>query len=235
MNGPQRFLISDEVGLGKTIEAGLVLRQLRLMGLAQRALILAPKSILRQWQEELYEKFNLSVPIYDGKAYRLLRGENIPAPEGPTAWENHPWLLASAQLARRADRRKALLQARRWDVVVVDEAHHARRRDFMDLSRYRPNQLLSLLQQLSLHTEFLLLLTATPMQVHPIEVWDLLALLGLSGRWAVGRGREFLAFFEALEKPSPVWGDILPLVHDEIMATEGNPELRLSGLSAPQR
>jgi len=63
---PSRVLIADEVGLGKTISAGLILRQAILSGLAKRVLILTPKSVQIQWQNELYEKFNLNVPIYDG-------------------------------------------------------------------------------------------------------------------------------------------------------------------------
>jgi hypothetical protein len=64
---PCRLLLADEVGLGKTISAGLLIRQARLSGLARRVLILAPKGVLTQWQNELYEKFNLDVPIYDGQ------------------------------------------------------------------------------------------------------------------------------------------------------------------------
>ena len=64
---PPRLLIADEVGLGKTIEAGLLLRQAWLAGLARRVLILAPKAVLKQWQIELREKFNLNWPIYDGR------------------------------------------------------------------------------------------------------------------------------------------------------------------------
>jgi len=233
---PQRFLIADEVGLGKTIEAGLLLRQLKLMGLAQRVLILAPKSVLRQWQEELYEKFNLLVPIYDGHDYQAWNGQRTTAPPGPAAWNAEPWLLASAQLARRKERREDLLTAQRWDVIIVDEAHHARRRDFLDLNRYRPNQLLQLLQALSRRTEFLLLLTATPMQVHPVEVWDLLSLLGLSGRWAVGEGRTFLAFFEALEKRPPRWEQVLPLVYDELQVRgKEGVIVDVPNLTSPQR
>ena len=63
---PERFLLCDEVGLGKTIEAGLALRQLYLSGRVQRCLLLVPKSVARQWQEELYEKFALQVPLYNG-------------------------------------------------------------------------------------------------------------------------------------------------------------------------
>ena len=64
---PPRLLIADEVGLGKTIEAGLLLRQAWLAGRAKRVLILAPKAVLKQWQVELREKFNLNWPIYDGR------------------------------------------------------------------------------------------------------------------------------------------------------------------------
>ncbi len=235
---PQRFLIADEVGLGKTISAGLLLRQLWLMGLARRVLILAPRSLLRQWQEELYEKFNLSVPIYDGRAYRFWDGRQEPAPADPDAWEAKSWLLASAQMARRRERREALLQAAAWDVVVVDEAHHARRRDFLDLHRYRPNQMLTLLQELSYRTEFLLLLTATPMQVHPIEVWDLLSLLGLSGSWALRRGLAFVEYFQAMMSSPVDWRRVLPLLRDEWSLAEDDErdrDLKALQLTGPQR
>jgi SNF2 family DNA or RNA helicase len=62
---PCRLLIADEVGLGKTISAGLLIRQAWLSGLARRILLMVPSSVLLQWQNELYEKFNLNVPIYD--------------------------------------------------------------------------------------------------------------------------------------------------------------------------
>ena len=67
-NWPPRLLIADEVGLGKTISAGLLLRQAWLSGRAKRILILAPKAVLKQWQTELREKFNLNWPIYDGQS-----------------------------------------------------------------------------------------------------------------------------------------------------------------------
>ncbi len=66
---PHSFMLCDEVGLGKTVEAGLAIRQLVLSGRVQRALILVPKSVLVQWQEELYEKFILNIPRYDGHTF----------------------------------------------------------------------------------------------------------------------------------------------------------------------
>ncbi len=196
---PARYLLADEVGLGKTIEAGLMLRQLWLDGRVRRALILAPKSVLRQWQEELYEKFALDVPIYDGAVFRNVHDEER-APTTPNPWDDVSLVLVSSQLVKRQERRQTLLAARPWDLVLVDEAHHARRRDFLDLDRYRPNRLLELLNQLQTQTRGLILMTATPMQVHPIEVWDLLNLLGLSGEWGAD-GRLFLRFYEQLRQP----------------------------------
>ncbi|RME45420.1 MAG: helicase [Caldilineae bacterium] len=224
---PQRCLIADEVGLGKTIEAGLILRQLTLSGLVRRALILAPKSVLRQWQEELYEKFSLNVPRYDGRIFVDYFGEEIP-PSTPNLWDTLPVVLASSQLVKRAERRQTLLEARPWDMVIVDEAHHARRRDFLNLDTYRPNRLLELLLELQERTDMLLLLTATPMQVHPVEVWDLLSLLGLSGRWGVD-ARSFLAFFTELQKPPEAMDEqlVLDLIRAEL-AVEGLDE-RLAG------
>jgi len=219
---PGRFLLADEVGLGKTIEAGLALRQLWLSGAVRRALILAPKSILRQWQEELYEKFAMHVPIYDGQAFRAL-DERFAVPDsslwgtGGNPWDSVDLALASSQLVKRLDRRRELLDARAWDLVIVDESHHARRRDFLDLNAYRPNRLLQLLNDLQARTRGLILLTATPMQVHPIEVWDLLALLGLEGEWAVD-GRVLIAFYEQLRRPADEadWSLVLRLFRAEL-------------------
>lgn len=222
-NFPARYLLADEVGLGKTIEAGLVLRQLWLSGVVRRALILAPKSVLRQWQEELYEKFALNVPIYDGAVFRDIRDEEQ-APTTPNPWDGVDLALASSQLVKRLERQRTLVEARPWDLVIVDEAHHARRRDFLDLDRYRPNRLLELLNQLQIRTRSLILMTATPMQVHPIEVWDLLNLLGLSDEWGAD-GRYFLRFFDQLRRPLEEvdWSFIFRLLRSELAM--GNGEL----------
>jgi len=197
---PDRFLLADEVGLGKTVEAGLILRSLLLSRRVQRCLILAPKSVLRQWQEELYEKFALNVPRYDGDRFRDYFGE-IPTPTG-NPWNAYPVLLASSQLAKRRERMTEVLAADPWDLVIIDEAHHARRKEFRT-EQYRPNRLLSLLEGegsapgLAERTRGLLLLTATPLQIHPVEVYDLLKQLRLPGPWAAS-DRRFLRFFEEL-------------------------------------
>ena len=218
---PARYLLADEVGLGKTIEAGLALRQLWLSGVVRRALILAPKSVLRQWQEELYEKFALNVPLYDGAVLRdVWDEERVPATPNP--WDGVDLVLASSQLVKRRDRQPVLLAARPWDLIIVDEAHHARRRDFLDLERYRPNRLLELAGQLQARTRGLLLMTATPMQVHPLEVWDLLNLLGLSDEWGAD-GRDFLRFYEQLRlAPEEAdWSFIFRMLRAELALGDG--------------
>ena len=107
---------------------------------------------------------------------------------------------------RRSDRALALLEeSEPWDLVVLDEAHHARRRGAGSQKEGGPNALLRLMEGLKGRTQGLVLLTATPMQVHPIEVWDLLNLLGLPPEWT---SRAFLDFFEAVEQPSP-WPEAL--------------------------
>ena len=202
---PPKLLIADEVGLGKTIQAGLLLRQAWLAGRAKRILILAPKAILKQWQIELREKFNLNWPIYDGhKMVRYpspaLRGRHERAVDRDE-WHNEPVVIASSHLMRRRDRAAVLLEgAEPWDLVVLDEAHHARRRSAGAAKEGGPNALLRLMRSLKDRTQGLVLLTATPMQVHPIEVWDLLNLLDLPPEWSA---QAFLGFFDDLEQPNP--------------------------------
>ena len=202
---PPKLLIADEVGLGKTIQAGLLLRQAWLAGRAKRILILAPKAVLRQWQVELREKFNLNWPIYDGRKLsrypaRALRGHHEREVD-PRRWHEEPVVIASSHLMRRKDRAAVLLDdAEPWDLIVLDEAHHARRRAAGSPQEGGPNALLKLMRALKTRTQGLVLLTATPMQVHPIEVWDLLDLLGLPAEWTAAA---FLDFFEQVNHPSP--------------------------------
>lgn len=201
---PPKLLIADEVGLGKTIEAGLVLRQAWLAGRAKRILVLTPRAVLKQWQIELRDKFNLNWPIYDGQTLhwypaRARHGDAVRL-VGRTEWHKEPFVLASSHLMRRSDRAADLLAAEPWDLVVLDEAHHARRRGGGTGKEMRPNQLLRLMIQLKEKTQGLLLLTATPMQVHPIEVWDLLALLGLPKGWTA---ETFVQFFAKIGRTTP--------------------------------
>lgn len=199
---PIRLLIADEVGLGKTISAGLILRQMMLSGRAKRILLLAPGGVLTQWQNELYEKFNLYIPIYDGSKlmYKKTHSLNEKIKSvSKTDWAKEPIILMSTFLARRQDRQNDILQSESWDFLLVDEVHHARRKGAGTNNEGSPNLLLKLLRGLIQNNKAksVLFLSATPMQVHPVELWDILFLLGLPDEW---NESNFLEYYNLLNK-----------------------------------
>jgi ERCC4-related helicase len=242
-NWPPKLLIADEVGLGKTVQAGLLLRQAWLAGRIKRTLILAPKNVCRQWQIELREKFNLSWPIYDGQKlvwYRSrARDHNFEKTVSRAEWHHEPFVIMSSHLARRQDRQREILDtADPWDLVILDEAHHARTKGAGTPQAKGPNRLLQLMRQLRRRTAGLILLTATPLQVHATELWDLLDLLGLPAAWTPDA---FVRFFSEVAK-SPVTNESLDWLAALFRANEaeygaiarGDAEklTRLSGLKA---
>src|SRR2546426_7089317 len=106
-----RSNLSDEVGLGKTIEAGFVLKEYPLRGLVRRALVLTPAALTDQWREEMETKFSLPFAVL-----RSVRD-----------WDRKPFLIASMDTAKREPHRGAA-QARPWDLIIVDEAHRLKNR-----------------------------------------------------------------------------------------------------------
>jgi SNF2 family DNA or RNA helicase len=151
-----RALLCDEVGLGKTVEAGLVLAELMLRGLVRSVLVLVPPSLVEQWQAELRRKFSIDVVAHDDAAFRA---------EGSSAWGRHDRVLASYHTAKRATHRAAIAQ-RNWDMVIVDEAHHLRN---------RTTELWKLVSEIP--KRYVLLLTATPVQNNLEELFNLVTLL----------------------------------------------------------
>jgi len=213
---PPRFLLCDEVGLGKTIEAGLIIHGYVASGLVNRLIILAPKNALVQWQQELLTKFGLKIWRLDGryvygpKLHPDIEAEREPInPENPFATKD--FMLVSSQLVRLRERAIQLLN-RNYDMVVVDEAHHARAR--YDGERRSPNKLLSLLKDLRYQTQSFLLLTATPIQVDRRELWDLLNLLELPGKWQ--DPDKFDSFVELMDKEPIQWDFLIGMVKDSI-------------------
>ncbi len=151
-----RAMLCDEVGLGKTIEAGLVLSELVIRGLARSILVLVPPSLIEQWQGEMRRKFSLELISHDDPNFRN-RGSN--------AWGAFDRVIASIHTAKREPHRSAIL-ARRWDMVIVDEAHHLRNRNTQTW------KFASEIQK-----QFILLLTATPVQNNLEELFNLVTLL----------------------------------------------------------
>ena len=151
-----RAVLGDEVGLGKTIEAALILKEYVMRGLVRRALVLCPPSLVQQWQEELRGKFGLEFLASADPEFRSL---------GEQAWGSRDLLVASLGTARLA-RHREVLRRTPFDLLIVDEAHHLRRRNS---AAWR---LVS-----EIPRKFLLLLTATPVQNDLEELYNLITLL----------------------------------------------------------
>ena len=188
-----RVLIADEVGLGKTIQAGALLKTFMNRGQADRILVLTPPKVRRQWQEELAQKFNIHMPILDrrGSSLHLVDGSGDSKECGPLPWREAPQLILSYAWLRRNSEAFFADEHPEYDIIVFDEAHRARYTDVNNPRRRRPNSYLRLLRQLSEDTQGLLLLTATPMQIDPAELWGLLQVLAVEDQWCEDEFRRF--------------------------------------------
>ena len=159
-------LLADEVGLGKTVEAGIIIKELIVTGLIKNALILTPPSLVPQWQDELYSKFNLDfIKQFDDKRF--------------VDCGSHNFLIMSHASAIQP-KNIALLNKRIWDIVVVDEAHSMK-----NAETYKHKMVKNLVKKR------LLLLSATPIQNDLQELYNIIELLrpGLLGTWQEFRNR----------------------------------------------
>jgi superfamily II DNA or RNA helicase len=164
---PRRFLIADEVGLGKTIETALVLRELASRGELNRALMVVPAGLVNNWHRELNEIFNLDFEVFGSEGDVTDRKTN--------AFAKHDLLIASIDTLKRPNRIKRLLEAPRWDLVVFDEAHHLTA--YRTGGKVRKTENYKLAEALKGHTRDLLLLSATPHQGNHFQFWMLIQLL----------------------------------------------------------
>jgi len=174
-----RVILADEVGLGKTIEAGIFIKEMMARSLAERILIIVPASLSSQWAFEMLNKFNIEFTIYDGMKIKELerrghyKSSNIL--QNPFYYDN--LIICSLQFARNPKYIKLLTQIS-WDVVIFDEAHHLRRYLLnMTTGNYRETLNYQLARNLSNSTESMLLLTATPLQLHSFELYSLIELI----------------------------------------------------------
>lgn len=217
---PIRRLLCDEVGLGKTVEVALIVRALVLEGEARTVLFAVPAGLLRQWQEQLWSKGGWDVPFYeDGHlVHRDGTREDIQL-QNPLGAEGAPWLIISKSLLARQDRQRWIDGSATWDVVVIDEAHNLRRQAPTNLKRPKPNRLLQAFLHLQQRgkARHELLLTATPLQMHPIELYDLLRVLGIPGPWA--EEPFFRAFYDALADLRSGHWDPLPQLLEMLRIT----------------
>ena len=158
-----RFLLADDAGAGKTIMAGLLIRELKLRGLVERMLIVCPANLTFQWQREMLEKFD--------QQFVVMRGSDIHNQFGMNQWLERPQVITSLDLAKRQDILPGLEQVH-WDLVIIDEAHRMSASDESHKSlRYR------LGEKLRDSTDNILLMTATPHKGDPQNFTLFLQLL----------------------------------------------------------
>ncbi len=199
---PDGRLLCDEVGMGKTVEAILILRRLLTGRGVRRALLLLPAGLLRQWQAELREKGGLVFPRLEGINTLIWPDGRTKKVDGLAEALKQDVLLLSREAARTERNLPIVLAAEPWDLVLLDEAHAARRREPKEGEFNSANLLLDLLRQVQLQrrARSILLLSATPMQTQPWEPWDLLGVLGEGGPWLAefSAARDYYAAMAAL-------------------------------------
>lgn len=149
-----RVLLADEVGLGKTIEAGMIVHHQLQTGLASRILIVVPDALLHQWLVEMLRKFGLRFALFDRERYDALIESGEPSP-----FDTEQWVLCGLSLFVADEEVVSQAGASGWDLLVVDEAHH------LQWSETEVSREYSVIEQLAECSEGLLLLTATPEQL----------------------------------------------------------------------
>ncbi len=152
---PPRILLADEVGLGKTIEAGLILARLLATGRAARVLILLPEALLYQWYVELLRRFNLRFSLFDEERCEAIEQ----AGDNRNPFEDDQLVIADLAFLRDSEKRAGQAVAAGWDLLIVDEAHH------LAWSPQSTSTDYALIERLAVTAPGLILLTATPEQL----------------------------------------------------------------------
>jgi ATP-dependent helicase HepA len=205
-----RVLLADEVGLGKTIEAGLIIHQQLLHELAQRVLIVVPESLQHQWLVEMMRRFNLLFSIFDEQRCSSIDGgatdDQLPSMENP--FHSEQLILCSLEFLVKNPLRFEQVLEGEWDMLVVDEAHHLvwQPRD--------PSLEYQLVEKLSAITRSVLLLTATPEQLGKESHFARLRLLDPN------RFTDLEQFIEEEKHYRPVADIVEALVHGQSLNTE---------------
>jgi hypothetical protein len=175
-----RFVLADMVGLGKTLQLAMVAQLIALTG-DKPILILTPKTLIWQWQDEMTERLDLPSAVWNGKQWVDEQGIEYPV-MGTEGIKKCPCRIGVVSYGLITKRSTAVdhIKELNYDCIIVDEAHHARRKNLglnKENESPEPNNLLSFLQDIGGKTKSMLLATATPVQLYPIEAWDILKIL----------------------------------------------------------
>ncbi|BCC61101.1 MULTISPECIES: phospholipase D-like domain-containing anti-phage protein [Bacillus] len=175
-----RYVLADMVGLGKTVQLALSAKLMALYG-EKPILIIAPKTLLWQWQEEMNNLLDMPSAVWTGKEWVDENGVKYPSvgSEGIKKCPRMVGVISQGLITANSDVIRYLLNMD-YECVIVDEAHRARRKNLgegKENDKPQPNNLMEFLLQISKKTKSMLLATATPVQLYPIEAWDLLNIL----------------------------------------------------------
>ncbi|WP_429544259.1 DEAD/DEAH box helicase [Pseudomonas frederiksbergensis] len=165
-SGNLNWLIADDVGLGKTIETGMLLHALRQRNQVKRILLITPAGLTKQWQEELYYKFKLDEFEIYGEDFFITERRQ---------WKMHDCVIGSMDRLKQANHLESLLQAEPWDLVIFDEGHRLSRRQYGQ--KLDSSERYELAKNLRAHAKHMLLLSATPHQGMQDKFVALLELL----------------------------------------------------------
>jgi len=201
-----RVLLADEVGLGKTIEAGMIIHQQLLAGRAERILIVVPETLQHQWLVEMLRRFNLRFALFDDDRYAEAQHDS----DNP--FETEQMIICSLDFVRRNKQRLEKLADAEWDLMVVDEAHH------LVWSEEAPSREYQVIEQLAEQIPGILLLTATPEQLGMESHFARLRLLDPN------RFHDFAQFVEEQKHFRPIADAVAMLLADK---TISNDELNL--------
>ncbi len=187
--GGARFILADQVGLGKTVQLALSAMLMVLQG-DKPALVIVPKPLTLQWQDELRDLLDVPSAVWNGREWIDEQGIVYPS-TGPESIRKCPRRIGimSQGLITSGSEVADYLKQMRFECIIVDEAHRARRRKVNDQAMFEkadPNNLMRFLREISPRTKSLLLATATPVQLHPIEAWDLLKILATGNNMVLG-------------------------------------------------
>lgn len=236
--GGARFVLADQVGLGKTVQLALAAKLIALWSGGQ-VLVIAPRTLLKQWQEEIWSLLQLPSAIWNGRNWEDERGV-VYADAGVAELARCPRRvgIVSSGLVTQSPEAAAVLAGLNYDCVIVDEAHRARRRNLSLAQRNEPadaNNLLRFVRTIAQRTTSMLLATATPVQLDPIEAWDLLDALNIGHEHVIGTRyarwraapRVGLAYILGRETPPQEVPEAWEWVRDPLPPTTESPDFQL--------
>ncbi|NJK94171.1 MAG: DEAD/DEAH box helicase family protein, partial [Bacteroidales bacterium] len=215
-----RYVLADMVGLGKTIQLALSALLMALEG-DKPILVIAPKTLLWQWQDELITLLDMPSAVWNGKCW--VDENKIEYPfKDEIAFCKCPrrvGIISQGLIVRSKEKISEHLLKLNYECIIVDESHRARRKNIgksKENNNPQPNNLMSFLLEIAKRTKSMLLATATPVQIHPIEAWDLLFILSQGNDFVLGddlsqwqregnRGLNLITGQEELDSENQMW------------------------------